>query len=68
MPDQQLKERYRARNGDSADIKEGLKHAGDQGWLSYEPTTRIWHLTELRHESAWRALSIPRKESRQIFS
>jgi hypothetical protein len=52
VPDQQLKERYRARKGDSADIKEGLKYAADEGWLAYELTTQMWHLTELGHENA----------------
>jgi hypothetical protein len=52
MPDQQLKERYRARKGDSADIKKGLKYAEDQEWLMYERTTNVWHLTEQGHEIA----------------
>jgi hypothetical protein len=52
VPDQKLKERYRARNGDSANIKEGLKYAGDHEWLLYEPTTQTWHLTEMGHENA----------------
>jgi len=52
VPDQRLKERYRARNGDSANIKEGLKYAGDQEWLSYDPPTQTWHLTELGYENA----------------
>ena len=52
VPDQQLKQKYRDRKGDSADIKEGLKYAADQEWLMYEPTTQKWHLTELGHENA----------------
>jgi hypothetical protein len=52
VPDQQLKERYRARSGDSADIKEGLKYAEGHEWLVYEPTTQKWHLTELGRENA----------------
>jgi hypothetical protein len=52
VPDQQLKQNYRERNGDAANIKDGLKYAGDQEWLSYEPTTHSWHLTDLGHQSA----------------
>jgi hypothetical protein len=52
VPDQQLKESYRARNGDSANIKEGLKYAGDQEWMSYDRSTQTWHLTQLGYESA----------------
>ncbi len=47
VPDHQLKEKYRARNGDSADIKVGLKCAEEHEWLRYDLTTDTWHLTEL---------------------
>ena len=52
LPDQQLKEKYRAGNGDSADIKVGLEYAHEHEWLSYDGPTQTWHLTELGHESA----------------
>jgi hypothetical protein len=52
VPDHQLKEKYRARKGDSADIKVGLKHAEEHEWLMYDPTTNTWHLTELGRENA----------------
>jgi hypothetical protein len=52
VPDHQLKEKYRARKGDSADIKVGLKYAEEHEWLMYHPTTNTWHLTELGHENA----------------
>lgn len=52
VPDQALKAKYRERKGDSADIQHGLKYAGDQEWLSYEPETQKWFLTELGHEVA----------------
>jgi hypothetical protein len=52
VPDQQLKQKYRARNGDAANIKDGLKYAGDKEWLSYDRPTDTWHLSELGHENA----------------
>lgn len=52
VPDHQLKEKYRARKGDSADIKVGLKYAEDLGRLTYDRTSDNWHLTELGHETA----------------
>jgi hypothetical protein len=52
VPDHQLKEKYRARKGDSADIKVGLKYAEEHEWLMYDPTKNTWHLTELGHKNA----------------
>ena len=52
VPDQQLKQKYRERNGDSGNIPAGLKYAGDQEWLSWDAATDRWHLTEQGHESA----------------
>ena len=53
MPDQRLKQKYRERKGDSADIKVGLKYAEEQGWIAHDgPPTYTWHLTELGHENA----------------
>ena len=53
VPDQQLKQKYRDRKGDSADIKRGLKYAEEQEWMSHDgPPTYTWRLTELGHDSA----------------
>jgi hypothetical protein len=52
IPDQQLKQKYRERNGDSGDIRHGLEFAGDQEWLSWDAGTENWSLTDLGHESA----------------
>jgi hypothetical protein len=52
VPDQRLKEKYRERKGDSADIKVGLEYAGAHEWLSYDDLTQTWHLTEFGHENA----------------
>ena len=52
IPDQQLKERYRARKGDSSDIKAGLVYAEDAEWLRYDRLKDTWYLTELGHECA----------------
>jgi hypothetical protein len=52
VPDQELKERYRARNGDSADIKFGLKYAEAQEWLRYQRSDDTWYLTGLGYEYA----------------
>ena len=52
VPDQQLKQKYRERNGDSGNIPAGLEYAGDHEWLSWDAATDRWHLTELGHESA----------------
>lgn len=51
-PFQRLKERYRARKGDAANIADGLKFAGDQEWLRYDDIKDTWHLTALGHEYA----------------
>ena len=50
MPDQQLKEKYRARSGDSADIKVGLEYAEKQGWLTYSRAKQTWYLTPEGHQ------------------
>jgi hypothetical protein len=50
VPDHQLKEKYRARKGDSADIPVGVRYAGNHEWLAYDATTDTWHLTELGRE------------------
>jgi hypothetical protein len=52
IPDQKLKERYRARNGDSADIGVGLEYGAAQEWVTYDRGTDTWHLTEFGHERA----------------
>ena len=52
VPDFQLKEKYRARKGDSADIKVGLKYAEENEWLTYDLTNDTWYLTDLGHENA----------------
>ena len=52
VPDQQLKQKYRDRKGDSADIKEGLRYAEEQEWLSYDRAADTWHLTKQGHEIA----------------
>jgi hypothetical protein len=53
VPDQQLKQKYRDRKGDSADIKAGLQYAEEQGWMAHDgPPTYTWRLTQLGHENA----------------
>jgi hypothetical protein len=52
IPDQQLKQKYRERNGDAANIPAGLKYAVAQEWLSYDQAADKFHLTELGHEGA----------------
>lgn len=52
VPDQKLKEKYRARGGDSADIKEGLKYAADHEWLNFDSLTDTWYITDLGRECA----------------
>jgi hypothetical protein len=52
VPDQQLKQKYRARSGDAANIPDGLKYAVDQEWLSYDQATDKFHLRELGGEIA----------------
>ena len=52
LPDQLLKERYRARKGDSGDIKIGLELATELEWLTldeFAPTQ--FRLTKLGYES-----------------
>jgi hypothetical protein len=39
-----LKERYRARGGDSADIKVGLEYAEANEWLGYDGAKQAWYL------------------------
>lgn len=50
VPDQSLKEKYRARGGDGADIKTGLQYAEVQEWLVYDSQQNAWRLTELGHQ------------------
>lgn len=50
VPDQQLKEKYRARKGDSSDIKAGLEYADQKEWLAYDGLKDTWYLTELGYE------------------
>jgi hypothetical protein len=52
VPDQQLKQKYRARSGDSQNIPDGLQYAVDLEWLSYDVVTDKLHLTALGHEVA----------------
>jgi len=52
VPDHQLKEKYRAHKGDSADIKVGLKYADEHEWLTYDLAKDTWYLTELGYENA----------------
>ena len=52
VPDHRLKEKYRARKGDSADIMVGLKYAEEHEWLTYDLAKDTWYLTELGHENA----------------
>lgn len=46
LPDQELKRRYRARNGDAADIKIGLAYAEAHDWLIYDGRNDTWYLTK----------------------
>jgi hypothetical protein len=46
VPDQQLKERYRAHRHDAANLKVGFKYAGDRGWLEYDTARDVFRLTE----------------------
>ena len=50
LPDQELKRRYRARNGDAADIKFGLGCAEAHEWLAYDESKDTWYLTALGYE------------------
>jgi len=53
VPDQQLKQKYRDRDGDSGDIKKGLEYAEEQEWMAHDgPPAFTWRLTELGHEYA----------------
>lgn len=53
VPDQQLKQKYRERKGDSADIAVGLEYAKDQEWMEHDgPPAYKWRLTPLGHEMA----------------
>ena len=51
VPDHQLKEKYRTRNGDGADITVGLKYAEAQEWVAYDSVSDAWFLTEVGHAS-----------------
>jgi hypothetical protein len=52
LPFQLLKANYRARNGDSADIKHGLQCAMELEWLEPVHGSSDFRLTGLGHESA----------------
>jgi hypothetical protein len=52
VPDHNLKNGYRARGGDSADIKVGLKYAEANEWLRYDDLKDAWQLTKIGHEYA----------------
>jgi hypothetical protein len=52
VPLQLLKANYRARNGNSADIKHGLQCAVESEWLELVPGGQDLRLTVLGHESA----------------
>jgi hypothetical protein len=53
VPDQQLKQKYRDRKGDSADIKAGLQYAEEHEWMTHdESSPYTWRLTPLGHEIA----------------
>ena len=47
IPDHRLKESYRTRGGDSADINVGLRYAEEREWLTYDRLSDTWYLTEL---------------------
>jgi len=46
VPDQQLKEKYRAHRHDAADLKVGFEYASDRGWLKYDGARQVFRLTE----------------------
>ena len=50
VPDQALRNEYRKRGGDSADIKIGLKYAAEKEWLTYDRSKDAWYLTELGYK------------------
>jgi hypothetical protein len=52
VPFQLLKANYRARNGDSADIKHGLECAVELEWLELIPGSHDLRLTMLGYEAA----------------
>ena len=52
VPLQLLKANYRARNGDSADIKHGVQCAMELEWLEQVPASLDFRLTMLGFESA----------------
>jgi hypothetical protein len=52
VPDHELKQKYRARKGDSADISVGLKYAEAHEWMAYNSSDDTWHLTELGYQYA----------------
>lgn len=41
VPDHALKERFRARRYDAANIKDGLKYAHQRGWIEYSAEDRF---------------------------
>jgi hypothetical protein len=45
IPDQTLKERFRARSYDAANIKDGLEYAHQRGWVQYDAARDRFTLT-----------------------
>lgn len=43
VSDHQLREKYRERGSDAADIQVGLEFAGADEWLSYDAATQDWY-------------------------
>jgi len=52
VPEQLLKEKYRAHNYDAGDLPAGFKYAVEQGWLELVGPNNELRLTELGHEYA----------------
>jgi hypothetical protein len=46
VPDQHLKQRYRAHSHDAANLKVGFEYACDRGWLEYDGARQLFRLTE----------------------
>jgi hypothetical protein len=46
VPDQQLKQRYRAHSHDAGDLTVGFEYAHEHGWLEYDSTRKVFRLTE----------------------
>jgi hypothetical protein len=52
VPDQLLKEKYRALNHDAANLKIGFEYAHQQGWVEYDRARDAFMLTALGHQYA----------------